>query len=57
MIKLDTDMRKAAETLNFEKAIVLRDQIQEIQRSLMSKADDYQKNSKEYTIKNKGEVL
>jgi excinuclease ABC subunit B len=42
LIQLDTEMRQAAEKLEFEKAIVLRDQIQEIQRSLDYEARDYQ---------------
>ena len=42
IIQLDTEMRQAAEKLEFEKAILLRDQIQEIQRSLDYEVRDYQ---------------
>jgi len=42
LIQLDTEMREAAEKLEFEKAILLRDQIQEIHRSLDYEVRDYQ---------------
>jgi excinuclease ABC subunit B len=42
LIQLDTEMREAAEKLEFEKAILLRDQIQEIHRSLDYEVSDYQ---------------
>jgi excinuclease ABC subunit B len=44
IIRLDADMREAAEKLEFERAIQLRDQIQEIQRSLVERADDSRKD-------------
>jgi excinuclease ABC subunit B len=46
IIKLDAEMREAAEKFEFEKAIQLRDQIEEIQRSLVQEISDYRKNRK-----------
>lgn len=44
IIQLDAEMREAAEKLEFEKAIQLRDQLQELQRSLMEKTAQLPKN-------------
>ena len=44
IIKLDAEMRAAAERLEFEKAIQLRDQIEELQKSMVLETSDYLKN-------------
>lgn len=44
VIKLDTEMREAAEKLEFEKAIQLRDQIEELQKSMEQETSDHRKD-------------
>ncbi len=46
IIELDAQMREAAEMLDFEKAIQLRDTIQELTRSIAQKLENEQKHQK-----------